>query len=179
MSNRSAAVGNFASDAEVGFVITDDPALSDRIDIERAFDQNEVGDVVVSAGDPNARVDAIEDLMRSRLPQIDIEPVHWFADGIYAREITILAGTLLTGKMHRTQHLNIISKGSITVWSAEHGAKRIDAPCTFVASPGTRRVGFAHEDTVWTTVHATTETDLDKLEVELIEPRVRRIGGDK
>jgi hypothetical protein len=113
------------------------------------------------------------DLLESAMiqhPQIEIVPVHRFADGIYAREITIPAGTLLTGKIHKTEHLNIISKGSITVWSKKDGIKRIHAPFSFVAKPGTRRLGYAHEDTVWTTIHATQETDLNKLEAELIEP---------
>lgn len=114
-------------------------------------------------------VDTLESAMITQ-PQIAIEPVHLFADGLYAREITIPAGTLLTGKIHRTRHLNIISQGDISVWSAGEPVRRIRAPFSFVAEPGTRRVGFAHEDTVWTTIHATSETDLEQLEAVLIEP---------
>jgi hypothetical protein len=102
------------------------------------------------------------------LDQLEIEPVHHFSEGIYAREITIPKGCLLTGKVHKTVHLNIISKGDITVWT-EDGMKRVKAPFTMVSRPGTKRVGFAHEDTVWTTIHGTDETDLDRLESQLIE----------
>lgn len=102
------------------------------------------------------------------MPQFEIEPVHRFSDGLYAREITIPKGCLLTGKVHKTVHLNIISKGDITVWT-EEGMKRVQAPFTMVSKPGTKRVGYAHEDTVWTTIHGTHETDLDKLERDLIE----------
>lgn len=116
-------------------------------------------------------VDALEAAMLTQ-PQRHIEPVHHFAAGLYAREITIPAGTLLTGKIHRTQHLNIISTGEISVWTDGEPVRRIRAPYAFVAQPGTRRVGYAHEDTVWTTVHATTETDLEQLEAQLIEPHV-------
>ncbi len=114
-------------------------------------------------------VDELERAMRT-VPQLEIEPVHHFADGLYAREITIPAGTLLTGKIHKTRHLNIISKGRITVWSELDGKREIEAPFSFVAEPGTRRVGYAHEETVWTTIHATSETNLERLEAELIEP---------
>lgn len=93
---------------------------------------------------------------------------HHFAPGVYAREMTIPAGVMLTGKTHRTQHLNIVSAGDITVWT-EQGMKRIRAPYAFVSYPGTKRVGYAHADTVWTTVHATNETDLEKLEAEMID----------
>jgi hypothetical protein len=121
------------------------------------------------AEEPYIDVDKLEqELMK--LPAATIEPVHYFADGIYAREITIPKGVMLTGKIHRTRHLNIISKGSIAVWTANCGMMRISAPYTFIAEPGTRRVGFAHEETVWTTIHSSRETDLEKLEAELIMP---------
>jgi hypothetical protein len=101
--------------------------------------------------------------------QVEIKPVHYFADGLYAREIFVPKGVLLTGKIHRTEHLNIISKGDISVVT-ENGTKRIKAPFTMVSKPGTKRVGYAHEDTVWTTIHATKEVDLEKIELELIAP---------
>jgi len=114
------------------------------------------------------QIDRLEDAMRA-MPQIVIEPKHYFADGLYAREITIPKGATLTGKIHRTVHLNIISQGDITVLT-EHGLQRIKAPATIISQPGTKRVGYAHEDTVWTTIHGTAETDLDKLEEILIAP---------
>ena len=102
-----------------------------------------------------------------KAPQLQIGTAHHFAKGLYAREIFIPKGTLLTGKIHKHEHLNIISKGEITVLT-ENGLKKIKAPFTMVSLPGTKRVGFAHEDTVWTTIHASNETDLGKLEQELI-----------
>lgn len=108
------------------------------------------------------------------LPQIDIETTHHFADGLYGREILIPAGTVLTGKIHRGEHLNFLMKGDITVWT-DDGMKRLKAPAIIKSSPGTKRVGYAHEDTIWVTVHASRETDLEKLEAELIVPEDRRI----
>lgn len=126
--------------------------------------------VVDTYGDipPVAKIMRLESEM-ARLPQLHIEPVHHFSDGIYAREITIPKGAVLTGKMHATDHLNIISKGDITVLT-ENGMQRIKAPATILAKAGMKRVGYAHEDTVWTTIHGTHETDLEKLEAELIIP---------
>ncbi|MBQ5963142.1 hypothetical protein [Massilia sp. ZL223] len=115
------------------------------------------------------QIERLEAQMRM-MEQLPIEPVHHFADGLYAREITILAGTILTGKVHSTEHLNIVSKGRIAVWT-EDGMKIVAAPCTLVSRPGTKRVGFALEDTVWTTIHANPQnlTDLGALELALIE----------
>lgn len=115
------------------------------------------------------QIERLEAQMRM-MEQLPIEPVHHFADGLYAREILIPAGTILTGKVHSTEHLNIVSKGRIAVWT-EDGMKIIAAPCTIVSRPGTKRVGFALEDTVWTTIHANPQnlTDLAALELALID----------
>lgn len=116
------------------------------------------------------QIEQLEAQMRM-MEQLPIEPVHHFADGLYAREITIRAGTILTGKVHSTEHLNIVSQGRIAVWT-EDGMKIVAAPCTLVSRPGTKRVGFALEDTVWTTIHANPGnlTDLAALELALIDP---------
>lgn len=100
-------------------------------------------------------------------PQLDLPLVHRFSKGIYARELFIPKGTVLVGKIHRHENLNIISQGDITVLT-EEGAKRVKAPYSCVSPPLTKRIGYAHEDTVWTTIHASDETDLGKLEDELI-----------
>lgn len=117
-------------------------------------------------------VDLLEGAMAREPMRLTLEPVHHFAPGLYARELTIPEGTLLTGKIHRTAHLCVISSGDITVWTEGEPAKRLVAPCTFLSGPGARRVGYAHRETVWTTLHPTDETDLDRLEALLIEPHV-------
>lgn len=109
----------------------------------------------------------LEDAIRTLLPPVDLEVIHHFAPGVYAREMRIPAGVMLTGKIHRTEHLNIISAGRIEVYSNGETFE-IKAPCTFISKPGTKRAGFVHEDTVWTTIHVTNETDLERIEAEVI-----------
>lgn len=132
---------------------------------------------------PLAHVPTLAEIQRLQavvgaLPQVDMPPVHHFAAGLYGREIHIPAGTVVVGKMHKTQHLNILAAGEITVWT-ETGMKRVCAPYVMVSEPGTKRVGYAHTDTVWITVHASHETDLDKLEAELIEPETPAIAAEE
>jgi hypothetical protein len=114
------------------------------------------------------KIDTLEAQMVKHEP-LEIRTRHYFSNGLYAREITIPKGTLLTGKIHKTVHLNIISKGRIAVVT-EFGEQIIEAPATIVSQPGTKRVGYALEETVWTTLHGTDETDLEKLEAQLIAP---------
>lgn len=97
----------------------------------------------------------------------EIDTAHRFSNGIYAREVFIPKGMLLTGKIHKTEHLNIISKGDVSVLT-EFGAERLTAPSTFISQPWTKRVVYAHEDSVWTVLHRTEETDLAKIEADVI-----------
>ena len=92
---------------------------------------------------------------------------HRFADGVYAREMLIPAGHLIVGKIHKYGHLNIITKGLVSVLT-EFGVETLEAPTTFVSKPGTKRVVFAHEDTVWTTLHGTQRTSPDAVEEDII-----------
>lgn len=96
----------------------------------------------------------------------------------YAREMFIPKGTLIVGKIHRHQHLNFISQGKVTVFT-EFGRKHLTAPCTFISEVGLKRAVLAEEDTLWTTVHLTafdSESDLDKIESEVIAPTYAEMG---
>lgn len=96
----------------------------------------------------------------------------------YAREIFLPKGSFVIGKIHRHQHLNFISKGKVKVFT-EFGEKSFEAPCTFVSEVGLKRAVYAEEDTIWTTVHLTEfekESDLDKIEQEVISPTYDEMG---
>ena len=112
------------------------------------------------------KVAHLEAVMREG-PTVEIEVRHHFSKGVYAREIFIPKGTVLVGKIHKHENLNIISQGDISVLT-ENGMERLKAPFTLVSPPGTKRAGFAHEDTVWLSIHGTDETDVDKIELEFI-----------
>jgi hypothetical protein len=128
-------------------------------------------------GDIRQKLTRMEAEMR-KLPQIEIATRHYFANGLYAREIVIPKGTILTGKIHRHSHINVISKGDISVLT-EEGIKRITAPFTMVSLAGIKRAGYAHEETVWTTFHASVETDLERLEADLITPDYDELSSDE
>ena len=120
----------------------------------------------ISAAEARARIADLEAQMRE-MPQVELPLVHRFTKGLYAREMFIPKGTLLIGKIHRCETLSIISQGDISILT-ESGAERVKAPWTHISPPLTKRVGYAHEDTVITGIWATDETDLEKLEDELI-----------
>lgn len=92
---------------------------------------------------------------------------HTFVDGAYVREITMPKGMLIVSKIHKICHPYFILKGDVSVLT-EEGVVRLKAPYSGVTPAGTKRVLYIHEDTVWTTVHVTKETDLKKIEEEII-----------
>lgn len=130
--------------------------------------------VVELTGGLRDKVTALEEWLKT-LPQLPEDVHHHFAPGVYMRELRIPKGACLTGKIHRTAHLNILVKGDISVLT-EHGVVRLIAPAVISSSPGIKRAGYAHEDTIWITVHPTHETDLQKLEAELIAPSFEALG---
>lgn len=93
---------------------------------------------------------------------------HHFAPGAYGREMTLPAGLVVVGKIHKHAHINVISKGRVQVFTEQDGVLELAAPCTFVSSPGTKRVIHVLEEAVWTTVHVTDKTDLAEIEREVI-----------
>ncbi len=90
---------------------------------------------------------------------------HWFAPSLYGREITMPDDLILTTEIHATEHIAIISKGAVTVYT-EHGLEYLEAPFTMITKIGTKRAMLTHGEVVFTTIHhnPTNETDLDKLE---------------
>lgn len=119
-------------------------------------------ELVQLEGDLVEKLFVIEEEMK-KLPQVDIPKTHYFANGLYAREINIKKGTLLIGKMHKFSQINTVSKGDISVLT-ENGWKRMKAPFTFESPAGIKRAGYAHEDTTWTTYCGTKETEVDKMD---------------
>ena len=123
-----------------------------------------------------ARVMRLEEELR-KYPQLPEQVTHHFAPGIYMRELFIPKGAILTGKIHRYAHLNIMPMGDISVLT-EHGVKRLKGPCVIQSSAGIKRAGFAHEDTIWITVHHTFRTRLEHIEEELIAPSFDELDVD-
>ena len=119
-------------------------------------------------------IHALEDAIARSGQGIELPVTHYFTPGIYAREIRIPAGTVLTGRTHLQTQLNILSQGEISVW-IDGQIRRIRAPATIVSPAGIKRVAFAHTDCVWTTLHGTHLTDLAQIEAEFVAPEVRSV----
>jgi len=112
-------------------------------------------------------------------PQVHCPLEHHFTPGLYARQMFVPKGTLITGLLHKTKHIFVISQGDISIWYPGGEATRVQAPYTGITEAGTRRMGFAHEDTIWTTFHATELTDPDEIIEEITDTRPNPLMTDK
>lgn len=92
---------------------------------------------------------------------------HTFADGCYVRQIKMPKGMLIVSKIHKMKHPYFITEGDVSVLTTE-GIVRLKAPYSGITPAGTKRILYIHEDTTWTTIHVTKETDLNKIEAEII-----------
>lgn len=117
---------------------------------------------------------AVQEL--KQLPQVHCPVTHYFAPGVYLREIFMPAGTIVIGKIHKTEHFNLIERGRCAIRHDDGHVEILQAPLTFVSKAGVQKVLYIEEDTVWKTIHVTPETDLGKLEDILIErPAIVRL----
>ena len=105
-----------------------------------------------------------------KMDQVECPVKHHFAPGVYLREIFMPAGTIVIGKIHRTEHFNIVVSGLCSIVHEDGRHEYLRGPMTFVSKAGVQKLLFIHEDTIWKTVHPTDETSVEVLEQILIEP---------
>lgn len=117
--------------------------------------------------------DAVTELERQVLaaPQVDLRTEHALTGGVYARTITIPAGVVLTGALHKKDHINIV-EGDITV-TTDDGPVRLTGYHVIAVKAGSKRAGFAHSDTKWTTVCHTELIDIEAIEDEMTDDSAR------
>lgn len=100
------------------------------------------------------------------LPQVHCPVAHFVAPGLHARRMEIPAGTVVTGAVHKIEHLIVIAKGRLRIVTDE-GTCDVAAGDVITCKPGMKNAVTALEDSAWVNVFATDETDPEKL-VELV-----------
>jgi quercetin dioxygenase-like cupin family protein len=131
---------------------------------------------MTSLSQTNSRVDAVHRYLAT-LPPAEVPVTHRFAPGCYAREMLLPKGVMAISKIHKTEHFFVVLSGKLSVWDAENGVQQVSAGHIGITKPGTRRIGFAHEDCRWVTFHPTDKLDVDDIEAEIIEPYEVSTGG--
>lgn len=119
---------------------------------------------------PNNEILAAEAVM-ARHQQADCPVTHRFVPGMYIRQIFMPEGTLVASKIHKTEHPYTILQGRVSVRIGDKW-EVLTAGHLGITKPGTHRLLYIYEDTVWVTFHPNPDniTDLNELEKMIIEP---------
>lgn len=140
------------------------------------------------------RLDALERRILDELPPVHMPVEHTLTPGLYRRTITMPPGTLLTSKIHRTEHPYAVLRGAAFVLVAGEAPVLLEAGHQGVTKPMTRRALFIPHDSepcVWSTWHplsleeeqmrqngATIEDMLAAIERRIIEPHLHLDGAN-
>lgn len=100
-----------------------------------------------------------------KMPQVDLPLQHFFLPGVCVRVMSLPAGTILTGKIHKHTHIAILAKGRLRLADGDK-ASIIEAGFVAYGAAGIKRLGFAETDCVFVNILATNVQDIDDLERE-------------
>lgn len=134
--------------------------------------------------DYHERIDQLDaEIINNHCP-VDIPIRHLFTEGMYIREMKAPKDSLITSKIHKTQHPFTLSEGKLLVLTEDGEWDEITAPYTGITQPGTRRVAVVVEDCIWTTYHPVqsikgTENELSNAEQQRIVDSIESIIIDK
>jgi len=90
---------------------------------------------------------------------------HTFADGVYVREMFMKKDSAVVGAIHKHLHVWFLMTGHLVI-AKEESKEEYLAPCYVLAEPGSKRVIYAVEDSVFVNVHKNPTNTQDILELE-------------
>lgn len=120
-------------------------------------------------------IERLEEVIATQLEPVEFETIHTFAPGLYIRTVKLPAGSVLTGRVHKTEHAFFLSEGELVI-ATEQGVIHASPGFQCISPPGVKRAGFCLTPVICSNVHVTCETDLAKLEAMHVEP-LQRIRG--
>ena len=94
---------------------------------------------------------------------------HTFVDGVYIREMKFKKDSAVVGAIHKHLHVWFLLYGHLFI-ATEGSQEEYIAPCYVVAKPGSKRVIYAAEDSLFVNIHANPKniTDIEELEKQLV-----------
>jgi len=99
----------------------------------------------------------------NELTNKELDVQHFFAGGLYDKQMTIKTDGYIAGHVHNFDHMSILAKGSVIV--DLNGVKtRYDAPAVITIKKGQSHDVHPLEESVWYCLHATDLTDPDEID---------------
>jgi hypothetical protein len=110
------------------------------------------------------------DMATVALTEQQAQTEHFFSQGLYAKKMIIPAGTQIPTHQHVYDHLSILAQGRVRVTVGKVTQEYV-APTAIEIKKELAHTIQATEDSVWFCVHATQETDIDKIDQSLIQEK--------
>ena len=103
---------------------------------------------------------------------VDLGTVHHFSSGVYAKEMHLPKGYMAVSHAHLYDHLSILAKG-VAVVKTDNSETTYTAPACIEIKKSLYHSITALEDVSWFCIHATQETDPDKVDEVLIQQTLK------
>jgi hypothetical protein len=87
---------------------------------------------------------------------------HYFANGAYVREMILPANTVVVGRIHKHETINILLEGEITVIDENGSRTDFKAPNVFIAPAGNQKAAKTLTPIRWLNCWACETTDPDE-----------------
>lgn len=94
------------------------------------------------------------------MAQEEIPTQHMIHAGMYARWVTVKAGTTLTGHIYKYDHIEIMTEGVIAVTTDDGEVRLLRGFNIMPALSGKKRAAHVIEDTTWMTLHVVGNTQV-------------------
>lgn len=94
---------------------------------------------------------------------------HDFADQLYIRRMDMVAGSVVVGAIHNHKHVWFLLTGKLSIYS-NNKLEDYVAPCYVISEPGTKRLIYAHEQSIFVNVHKNPSNtkNIEELEKEIV-----------
>jgi quercetin dioxygenase-like cupin family protein len=104
---------------------------------------------------------------------VDIKEIpitHEFADQIYIRKMIMPADYVVAGATHKHKHAWFLLQGKVTIKEKGETVTHI-APCYTISKPGAKRIIYAHEKSIFISVHKNPSNtkNIKKLEKQIVK----------
>jgi hypothetical protein len=90
---------------------------------------------------------------------------HYRGDNLYVREAHFSKESVAIGRVHKYDHVFILIKGRVTLWSKE-GRTTYTAPTIIESKSGTQRVAYFREDSICMNIHGCIDDEFSNESAE-------------
>ena len=153
----------------MGSVVVDDEGLKIRysapayirLEADKQYDLITLEDSVLYGINPTPAKDI------DQIVNIDLQPEHFFAGGVYAKKMIIKKDTQVPTHKHIFDHLSLLAQGRVRVTVGKIITEYV-APVVIEIKKDMVHTVVALEDSVWFCIHATDVIDPETIDMTLV-----------